>query len=336
MGLWAGLMLAARRRGPRLLPVSAPPHQAGTVRLLRLSVPLGAAVLADLPGRQAAQTLLVAAGPAHLDRSGEVRGDGPRGDGAVCRLADRPTVSQVIEAAALLASWGPVLVLVEGALSLAASAADDPAGAVLASLCERVPAGVALVVLLSPEEAVPASLQARVESIDQPQPDELWAGQQPVLRQKRGRWAWVSAPAQLVTQTATQTVTLWCGAVLLPGLGAGLGLGLVLAGTGCHRRAGLADCAAQPSGQAQEDCRLQTLLGQPLASVQAGIAEVDSASSRDLLRVRLVVSDPHRYGVLCADVRHAGSRDWCNEVLDRPHLELGGSELGGSGLGGPP
>lgn len=97
-------------------------------------------------------------------------------------------------------------------------------------------------------------------------------------------------------------------------------MGLVLAG--CGRRADIADCAGLAQGTAQEDCRLAALAGVDVDTAAQAIAQVPSASSRDLLRVRLVVSDPKRFGPLCADVRHSGSRDWCNEVLDRPHLEL--------------
>ncbi len=114
--------------------------------------------------------------------------------------------------------------------------------------------------------------------------------------------------------------------VLLPSaLGLLLLGGLVLpAGCGWGAAQG-DDCAAIDDAAAREDCRVARLDGLTLEAAAAEIAAVPDAASRDLLRVRMVVRDPLRYGPLCADVRHRGSRDWCEDVVERIHLvEPGG------------
>jgi hypothetical protein len=87
-------------------------------------------------------------------------------------------------------------------------------------------------------------------------------------------------------------------------------------------RAPADDCAGISDDGAREDCRLQaalTLADDPDA-LRASLAAVPDDGARDLLRVRLVVQDPARLSWLCEDVRHGPSRDWCDRVVDRPHL----------------
>lgn len=112
-----------------------------------------------------------------------------------------------------------------------------------------------------------------------------------------------------------------------PGRRTGLALACLLVaaapGPGCAGGGDLGDCESQPPGTAQEDCRLAVLMGLDVAQAAQAIGNVPDPASRDLLRVRLVVQDPRRFGTLCADVDHEGSRDWCREVVDRPHLEIG-------------
>lgn len=100
------------------------------------------------------------------------------------------------------------------------------------------------------------------------------------------------------------------GPVRLPGLVLVAGLGL------------LAGCGGGPA-PGDPEAKLRRLRGLSLAAARAELAREPDAAARDLLRVGLVVEDPARFGPLCAEVQEASAREWCEQVLDRPHLHEG-------------
>lgn len=85
----------------------------------------------------------------------------------------------------------------------------------------------------------------------------------------------------------------------------------------------LAACTGGPSS-GDPEAKLQRLRGLSVEAARAEIAREPDSAAQDLLRVGLVVEDPARFGPLCAEVQEQSSRDWCEQVLDRPHLHDGG------------
>jgi hypothetical protein len=98
----------------------------------------------------------------------------------------------------------------------------------------------------------------------------------------------------------------------------------------------LEGCATLSDAAAREDCRLEQLV--PLfeagdeAAFAEGLAQVDDPLSRDLVRLRLAVGNPHRAGHLCRTVETEDAQEKCRQVLGRPHL----SAPRPAGPGSPP
>lgn len=84
----------------------------------------------------------------------------------------------------------------------------------------------------------------------------------------------------------------------------------------------VAGCATLRDPAAVEDCRFR--LVQPLVgdddALDAALAEIPEPGSRDLLLLRLAISDPPRAGRLCKRVQTEGALARCRQVLGRPHL----------------
>ena len=87
--------------------------------------------------------------------------------------------------------------------------------------------------------------------------------------------------------------------------------------------ANVGECVALAPPTAVEDCRLR--LVQPLidddAALDAALAEIEDLGSRDLLLLRLAISDPPRAARLCRRVVTDGAKERCRQVLGRPHLQ---------------
>jgi hypothetical protein len=85
----------------------------------------------------------------------------------------------------------------------------------------------------------------------------------------------------------------------------------------------VAECATLSRPAEVEDCRLR--LVQPLIddddALDAALAEIDDPGSRDLLLLRLAISDPPRAARLCRRVQTEGAKERCRQVLGRPHLQ---------------
>jgi hypothetical protein len=84
----------------------------------------------------------------------------------------------------------------------------------------------------------------------------------------------------------------------------------------------VAECAQLGTPAEVEDCRfrlVQPLVGDDKA-LDAALAEIDDPGSRDLLLLRLAISDPPRAGRLCRKVETEGAKARCQQVLGRPHL----------------
>jgi hypothetical protein len=85
----------------------------------------------------------------------------------------------------------------------------------------------------------------------------------------------------------------------------------------------VAECASLSPPAEVEDCRLR--LVQPIidddAALDAALTQIDDPGSRDLLLLRLAISDPPRAARLCRRVETEGAQARCRQVLGRPHLQ---------------
>lgn len=101
-----------------------------------------------------------------------------------------------------------------------------------------------------------------------------------------------------------------------------IGLLLALAACSSAPPQTMSGCAGLDEPTEREDCRLR-VAGEHLDELEAlrrQIALVSSPESRDLLRIRLAVQDPHRAGPLCRDAETNPAAQRCQQVLGRPHL----------------
>lgn len=83
-------------------------------------------------------------------------------------------------------------------------------------------------------------------------------------------------------------------------------------------------CAGLPDRVAQEDCRLEAglHLRADRARLEAAVAEIPDRDSRDLVRLRLALTDPVSLGWLCKDAEGSDIRLRCKYVVERPHLRV--------------
>ena len=90
----------------------------------------------------------------------------------------------------------------------------------------------------------------------------------------------------------------------------------------CGQPQDLPGCAALDDPGARESCRWALIapLADDEAALDAALAQVDEPESRDLLLLRLALSEPRRAPRLCARVRTPGAVEKCQQVLGRPHL----------------
>lgn len=85
----------------------------------------------------------------------------------------------------------------------------------------------------------------------------------------------------------------------------------------------LADCAQLSEIAAREECRytfVAPLVGDTKA-LDAALAEIPEAESRDLLLLRLAIAEPRKASKLCERVTTPGAGERCRQVLGRPHLQ---------------
>jgi hypothetical protein len=82
-------------------------------------------------------------------------------------------------------------------------------------------------------------------------------------------------------------------------------------------------CAGERDEIARENCQLERVSAQ----FEAGDARwketlraIDSAASRDLVRLRLAVLSPQQGPALCAEVETEPAQERCKRVVGRPHL----------------
>lgn len=178
VGLWLGLRRAAAP-SQRVSPVAAPPAEPGVLRVLRLPAGLQDRVFSDLACTAPGAALLVPRGRCP---------DLPR-VGHVARLqVDRPAVETVLQAAAEMARFGPLRLLVEGSQAVAAPAGDESPSAPIHELCAGVPKGVELVLLLSPGDPDPSVGTSSTTPLLQAVGDTLQAPQGEVLHCVDGQW----------------------------------------------------------------------------------------------------------------------------------------------------
>ncbi len=109
-------------------------------------------------------------------------------------------------------------------------------------------------------------------------------------------------------------------------------LALALGLAACGGPESLADCAAVADPAAREQCRWEQI--QPLAAglaatppapgaaaaLDAALATVEPAESRDLLRLRLSIAHPTEAARFCRGAETTGAQEKCRQVLGRPHL----------------
>jgi hypothetical protein len=84
-----------------------------------------------------------------------------------------------------------------------------------------------------------------------------------------------------------------------------------------------APCAGERDEVARENCQFERVSTQ----FEAGDARwketlqgIDSAASRDLVRLRLAVLAPQQGPALCTEVETEAARERCKQVVGRPHL----------------
>ena len=84
-----------------------------------------------------------------------------------------------------------------------------------------------------------------------------------------------------------------------------------------------ADCLSLRDAVARENClfkELSALYPDQPDAFRAGLQALDSAASRDLIRLRLAIADPSRSAELCREVETHDAEEKCRQVLGRPHL----------------
>ena len=100
------------------------------------------------------------------------------------------------------------------------------------------------------------------------------------------------------------------------------GLLLAIVGACTAEPTTLAECTRRDSPAAVEDCRFEKV--KPLIAdddaLDAALDTIEDPGSRDLLLLRLAISDPQRAGRLCRRVETPGATERCRQVLGRPHL----------------
>lgn len=96
----------------------------------------------------------------------------------------------------------------------------------------------------------------------------------------------------------------------------------ILGTIGCSEPETVADCADLRAAQEREQCRWDKIapLAEDPAAVEAALADVEPAESRDLIRLRLSIAHPTRASAWCRTVETAGAQEKCRQVLGRPHL----------------
>jgi len=85
-----------------------------------------------------------------------------------------------------------------------------------------------------------------------------------------------------------------------------------------------ASCSSESDPSAREDCRLALALRlrDDRPGLKALVAGIPERTSRDILRIRLAVTDPVHLGWLCKDAEGPDIRTRCKYVVDRPHLRI--------------
>ena len=89
---------------------------------------------------------------------------------------------------------------------------------------------------------------------------------------------------------------------------------------GCH---GDDPCAGLGDEIERENCQLErvsTLFQAGDARWKEQLSAIPSATSRDLVRLRLAILEPQQGPVFCAEVETADARARCQQVVGRPHL----------------
>ena len=84
----------------------------------------------------------------------------------------------------------------------------------------------------------------------------------------------------------------------------------------------VADCVKLTDAVEQENCYFGFAQAavQDRAALQQTIQAIPSATSRDLLRLRMAVQDPVRLGWLCKNVEGTDAQTRCSNIVRRPHL----------------
>jgi hypothetical protein len=90
----------------------------------------------------------------------------------------------------------------------------------------------------------------------------------------------------------------------------------------CGQPQDLPGCATLRDPGEREACRWALIapLADDDAALDAALAQVAEPESRDLLLLRLALSEPRRAPRLCARVSTPGAVEKCQQVLGRPHL----------------